>query len=45
MMTKIFPVAMIIISMGASAVYAYDGDWRKVIYWVSAACLTASVTF
>ncbi len=25
--------------------YIPDGDWRKVIYWISAAVLTFTVTF
>ena len=25
--------------------YGCHGDWRKLIYWLSAAVLTASVTF
>lgn len=36
---------MIALSVGAAGVYAFDGDWRRVVYWLAAAALTASVTF
>jgi len=29
----------------AAGCYGCNGDWRKLIYWLSAAVLTASVTF
>lgn len=46
-MTKssIFPIALMILDLGAGAVYALDGDLRRAIYWVAAAVLTAAVTF
>jgi hypothetical protein len=43
--TKIFPLILIILDIAAAAVYAWDGDWKKAIYWVAAATLTATVTF
>lgn len=43
--TKILPIVLMIIDFCAAAVYAFDGDWRKVIYWGAAGVLTASVTF
>lgn len=45
MITKIFPVAMILLSISAAIIYLFDHDLRHVIYWMSAAILTASVTF
>lgn len=46
-MTKaqILPTLLIVIDIASAAVYASDGDARKVIYWVSAALLTAAVTY
>jgi len=44
-MARVFPVIMIAMSACASAVYLYDGDFRRTIYWAAAAVLTASVTF
>ncbi|MDQ2084516.1 hypothetical protein RA307_30405 [Xanthobacteraceae bacterium Astr-EGSB] len=44
-MIRFFPSVMIVLSVGAAAVYAWDTDWRRAIYWTAAAVLTASVTF
>lgn len=44
-MVKIFPIMLIVLDLCAAGVYASQGDWRRLIYWVSAAVLTASVTF
>lgn len=41
----IFPVAIIILNIGAAVVYAINHDVRKVIYFVAAAVLNAAVTF
>lgn len=45
MSVKIFPIALIALDIAAGAVYAGNGDWRKTIYWLAAATLTATVTF
>ena len=45
MMTKIFPCVLIVLDLGAAVVYGINGDWRKVVYWIAAAVLSASVTF
>jgi len=42
---KIFPTLLILLDLGASGVYAASGDWRRAIYWLAAAVLTATVTF
>ena len=39
------PSIMIAISVCTAVVYAFDGDWRRTIYWASASVLTAAVTF
>lgn len=39
------PTIMIILDMLAAGGYAYVGDIRKLIYWIAAAILTATVTF
>jgi hypothetical protein len=46
-MTKqqIFPIVLMALDLAAGAVYAGHGDWKKAIYWVAAAVLTATVTF
>lgn len=41
----IFPTVLIALDLGAAIVYAKFCDWRHFIYWVSAATLTATVTF
>jgi hypothetical protein len=44
-MTRTFPIALIILDLGASIVYAFNGDLRRTIYWLAAATLTSCVTF
>ena len=44
-MTKVFPVLLIALDAAAAVVYATCGDWRRFIYWMAAATLTATVTF
>ncbi len=44
-MTKVFPVLLIALDVAAAVVYATFGDWRRFIYWLAAATLTATVTF
>lgn len=44
-MTKVFPVLLIALDVAAAVVYAACGDWRRCIYWIAAATLTATVTF
>lgn len=41
----IFPTILIILDILSGIVYLSDGDYRKFIYWISAAILTASVTY
>ena len=43
--SRAFPTALIVLDILASLVYLYYGDWRRFIYWMAAAVLTASVTF
>jgi len=43
--TQILPTILMAIDLGAGAVYAGHGDWKKTIYWGAAAILTATVTF
>ena len=45
MSTKLFPSVLIVLDVLAGVVYATNGDWRKFGYWISAAVLTACVTF
>lgn len=41
----IFPIVLIVIDVLAAFVYGFEGDTRKVIYWIAAAVLNAAVTF
>lgn len=43
--TKLFPVILIGLDVGAAAVYLCCGDTKNAIYWFAAATLTATVTF
>ena len=42
---KVFPVVLIILDIVSAGVYLYTGDFRRFIYWMAAATLTATVTF
>lgn len=41
----IFPIILMILDIGAAVVYGISGDWKKSIYWIAAAILSATVTF
>lgn len=41
----IFPVILILLDIGAAITYGIAGDWKKAIYWIAAAILSATVTF
>lgn len=41
----LFPLILIVLDVLSAVCYGCNGDWRRVIYWLSAAVLTASVTF
>lgn len=45
--TKFFPTLLIGLDVLAAGAYAWHDitDWRKIIYWLSAAILTACVTY
>jgi hypothetical protein len=42
---KIFPSLLIVLDVAAAVVYFYYGDYRRTIYWLAAATLTACVTY
>lgn len=42
---KIFPTILIILDVCAAVCYLPCGDYRRVIYWLAAAILTACVTY
>ena len=41
----IFPIVLIVLDVAAGLMYAYNGDYKKLIYWIAAATLTITVTF
>lgn len=43
--TQILPSVLIVIDVFAAVVYAYANDYKHALYWLSAATLTATVTF
>lgn len=45
MITKIFPISLIILDIIAAIVYLYMHDYRRCRYWLAAAVLTITVTF
>jgi hypothetical protein len=44
-MNKAFPTAICILSLAAALAYIPSGDWRRVVYWLAAAAITAVVTW
>ena len=42
---KLFPCALMALDLASSLVHFLHGDFRRGIYWLAAAALTASVTF
>ena len=40
-----FPIALIILDLGAAIVYAFNKDFKMMTYWVAAAILNVCVTF
>jgi len=44
-MQKILPTILILINVLSAIVYAFNGDWRKTIYWLAAATLTTVITY
>ena len=45
MLSKILPTVLIVIDVAAGIVYACHGDIKRCVYWLSAATLTATVTY
>lgn len=42
---QIFPTILIALDVLAGAFYAFDGDIRRLVYWLAASVLTATVTY
>lgn len=43
--TQILPSVLIVIDVAAALVYVFAHDFKHALYWLSAATLTATVTF
>ena len=43
--TYFFPIAMIVLNIGAAIVYIVNKGYKKAVYWIAAAVLNAAVTF
>lgn len=43
--TKIFPLLLILLDIGAAVVYAKNKEYKMAIYWLAAAVLNVAVTF
>lgn len=41
----ILPICLISLDLEAGVMCAIGGDYKKLIYWIAAAVLTAAVTF
>lgn len=44
-LARAFPIATLTLNLFASAAYGCACDWRRCIYWLAAAVITAAVTF
>ncbi len=42
---KVFPFVLMALDVCAAVGYACQGDVRRMVYWIAAAVLTATVTF
>lgn len=45
MSARLFPSLLIALDVAAALVYVAHGDWRRLVYWLAAATLTATVTY
>lgn len=43
--SKIFPLALILLDIGAAVMCGYGRDYKKAVYWIAAAVLSITVTF
>jgi hypothetical protein len=43
--THLFPMLLILLDIGASAMYVSNGEWKQAVYWLAAAVLNICVTF
>ena len=43
--TTVFPALLVLLDLGAAVMYGLEGDWRRGLYWLFAAGLTAVVTW
>lgn len=43
--TYYFPIAMIIMDIGAAIMCIVSKEYKKAVYWIAAAILTVTVTF
>ena len=41
----IFPIVLAALDIGAAIVYAYNKDYARMMYWLSAASITISTLF
>lgn len=42
---KFFPTVLIALDFAAAAVYGWNLDWRRSVYWAAAGVLTICVTY
>ncbi len=40
----LFPFVLLACNLGAAAVYAAHGDWRRAVYWAASSVCIAAVT-
>ena len=42
---KMLPTVLMAIDVAAGIIYACNGDFKRCVYWLAAATLTATVTY
>lgn len=42
---RLFPTVLMFLNLCAAMVYFDQGDWKKGLYWLSAAVITYTVTY
>lgn len=41
---RVFPILGMCLNLLATVSYAFEGDWRRAVYWLAAATITLMVT-
>ena len=45
MMTKVFPLMLLVCNAGSAVCYAAAGDFKRSLYWAASSICIAAITF